>query len=120
MIEKATGERPGHSTSALKAPRLRSMDAKRSLNAVLRRAFGSWDLEVMTGRLRWSPKAGIFAGLPEGEPANLAAWLRLVHPDDREAFERAYQRSLDPAGDGAMRVEARVVSQEGLARWFSW
>ena len=36
-------------------------------------AIVSWDLEVPTGRLRWSPNAGIFPGLPEGEPANLAA-----------------------------------------------
>jgi PAS domain S-box-containing protein len=83
-------------------------------------AIVSWDLEVTTGRLRWLPNAGIFPGLPEGEPANLAAWRSLVHPDDREAFERACQRSLDPAGDGAMRLEGRVAGPNGVVRWFSW
>jgi len=83
-------------------------------------AIVSWDLDVTTGRLRWSPSASIFPGLPEGEPANLAAWLSLVHPDDREAFERAYRRSLDPAGDGAMRLEGRVAGPDGVVRWFSW
>ena len=83
-------------------------------------AIVSWDLEVTTGRLRWLPNTGIFPGLPEGEPASLAAWLSVVHPDDREAFERAYQRSLDPAGDGAMRLEGRLAGPDGVVRWFSW
>jgi len=83
-------------------------------------AIVSWDLEVTTGRLRWSPSAGLFPGLLESEPANLALWRSLVHPDDREAFERAYQRSLDPAGDGVIRLEGRVAGPDGVVRWFSW
>ena len=71
-------------------------------------------------RLRWSPNTGVFSGLPDGEPANLARWLGLVHPDDRDAFQRAYERSLDPAGDGTMRCETGSCSADGVVRWFSW
>jgi len=83
-------------------------------------AIVSWDLEVASQHLRWSPNTAAFPGLPEGEPANLAGWLDLVHPDDRAAFECAYQQSLDPAGDGTMRCECRVVLTGGVVRWFSW
>jgi PAS domain S-box-containing protein len=83
-------------------------------------AIVSWDLDVATGRLRWSPTTGVFPGLPAGEPASLAGWVSVVHPDDRQAFERAYHRSLDPAGDGTMRLESRVAGRDGVGRWFSW
>ncbi len=70
--------------------------------------------------LRCPRRPVVFPGLADGESATLTLWLSLVHPDDRDAFERAYQRSLDPAGDGTMLLESRVVRPDGVVRWISW
>jgi PAS domain S-box-containing protein len=83
-------------------------------------AIASWDLEVATGRMQWSPDASLVLGLPRGEPASKQACLALIHVDDRPSFERACQLSLDPAGDGVMRAEVRVVHPDGALRWVSW
>jgi PAS domain S-box-containing protein len=83
-------------------------------------AIASWDLELPSGQLRWSSSAGVFPGLSEGGPATLARWSELIHRDDRETFQRAHRRSLDPAGDGAMQCETRVVLADRGVRWFSW
>ena len=83
-------------------------------------AIVSWDLDVSTEQLRVFPATDLFPKLVEGESANLTLWRNLVHPDDWEAFERAYQRSLDPAGDGTMHCESRILRPNGVVRWFSW
>jgi PAS domain S-box-containing protein len=80
-------------------------------------AIASWDLDVVSGRLRWAPDAGAL-GLSEGAPSSLALWLKLVHPDDRQAFRSAYERALDPAGDGTMRLESRILPPDGVVRRF--
>ncbi len=80
----------------------------------------TWDVEVASACLRWSPNTGVFAALGEGQPPNLVRWLSMVHPDDRDAFERAYDRSLDPEGDWAMRCEIRAALPGGVIRWLSW
>jgi PAS domain S-box-containing protein len=85
-------------------------------------AIGSWDLEVATGTLRWLPDigGGVVPEATGGQPASLAQWLALIHPDDRAGFERAQARALDPAGPGTMSCESRVVRPDGAVRWLSW
>ena len=80
----------------------------------------SWDLDVPTEQLRLFPTSNLFPKLVESQPASLTVWRNLVHPDDREAFARAHRRSLDPAGDGALYIESRVLRPDGVVRWFSW
>ncbi|MGZ7040715.1 MAG: PAS domain S-box protein, partial [Thermoanaerobaculia bacterium] len=82
-------------------------------------AIVSWDLDVATRELRWSPDTAVLLGV-SSEGSRVDAWLNLVHPDDREAFEQAYQRSLDPSGAGEMRSESRILRTDGTVRWFFW
>jgi PAS domain S-box-containing protein len=79
-------------------------------------AIGCWDLDLATRSLRWSPDLAF----PGGGPQSVDRLLGLVHSDDRDAFERDRNRSLDPAGDGAFRTEVRLVRADGGVRWFSW
>jgi signal transduction histidine kinase len=62
-----------------------------------------------------SPNGRRLYGIPEGDVISLARFLDALHPDDREATRQAVMRSLE--GDGAFRVEYRIVLPDGLVRW---
>ena len=83
-------------------------------------SIASWELDLPTGRLRWSREASVVLGCPQGEPRRFEHLLNLIHVDDRQAFRRAYDDSLDPAGDGMMSGEVRVVRPDGDVRWLSF
>jgi PAS domain S-box-containing protein len=75
-------------------------EALRSSEARLREAqrlagLGSWQLDPTTGELTWSEEIyRIFETTPEEFPGTEAAFLSMVHPDDREMVDQAYRRSL--------------------------
>ena len=59
-------------------------------------------------------------GLSPGQPLTLAGALdALIHPDDRARYFTAVQRALDPAGDGLLREDIRVVRPDGTTRWLA-
>ncbi len=79
--------------------------------------MGTWDVDLTTGMLRWSDGMGVLHGLSDGHaPADLDAYLELVHPDDREAArEKAVRaRSLRSHSD-----EYRIVTADGSVRWIA-
>lgn len=56
---------------------------------------GQWELDLGGGRAEWSP--GVYEILeldPERFPASHLTFLAAVHPDDREAVNRAYSETL--------------------------
>ena len=76
------------------------LHALRDSEARLREAqriaqLGSWELDLATNRLHWSPEIytifEIDAGIFE---ASYEAFLNKVHPDDRTLVNEAYQRSV--------------------------
>ena len=82
-------------------------------------AIVSWDLDVIGKQVTWSRDACDLFGV-SAEIVPVDAWMSLIHPDDRESFDEAYQRSLDPTGAGEMRSECRIVCADGTVRWFFW
>jgi PAS domain S-box-containing protein len=59
-------------------------------------------------------------GLPEDGSLTLAeALATLIHPDDRADYAEAVARATDPAGDGRLRREIRVVHADGSNRWLA-
>jgi len=57
--------------------------------------IGSWELDVQTGKLRWSPQIyRIFELDPDTATVSYQAFLAAIHPADREAVHEAYRRSL--------------------------
>ena len=42
-----------------------------------------------------------------------------IHPDDRLVGLAAFQRACDPAGDGNIAVEQRIVRRDGSVRWIA-
>jgi len=57
-------------------------------------------------------------GLPPGGKLNLAVALEsLIHPDDRAPYAQAVAAAMDPAGDGTLRHDIRVLHSDGSLHW---
>jgi PAS domain S-box-containing protein len=70
---------------------------------------GSWELDLITGRLIWSDEIyRIFGLAPQEFGATYEAFLAAIHPQDRVAVDAAYTGSLQ-AGRNGYEIEHRVV-----------
>jgi len=79
--------------------------------------MGTWDLDVASGQLRWADGMEALHGLPPGAaPADKESFLKLVHPDDREAVA---QRSSQALKLRSHSDEYRIVTPGGAVRWIA-
>ncbi len=78
--------------------------------------LGIWHA-VPYGRMEWSARCREIFGVGDAAIEDFEAFLRLVHPEDREAVRSAVPRWLDPAGDGRYHQEYRCVRPDGSVRW---
>ena len=101
--------------NALKLAQERLQDAQRIAN------LGSWSLDLVSGELIWSEHVyRIFELDPRTFQPSYAAFLELVHPEDRELVDHAYTRSLE--SHGIDEVSHRLLMPDGrvkvvLERW---
>lgn len=85
--------------------RVRAADALRQSEQRLREAqhlavIGSWGLDLRSGALQWSDEVfRIFEIDPTRFGASYEAFLAAIHPQDREAVDLAYRRSVDERSD---------------------
>jgi PAS domain S-box-containing protein len=78
--------------------------------------MGIWEIDLPTGRSSWWPGMERLHGMSaEAPPPDRAAYVAMVHPEDRQRFQEAVERSI--AGSGWHRVEYRVVWPDGSVRW---
>lgn len=71
---------------------------------------------------RGEPDARMLAlfGQPADGTLTLAkALAKLIHPDDRAGYAEAVTRASDPASDGALRTDIRVLHPDGEVRWLA-
>lgn len=74
-------------------------------------------LDVATGEVRWSGSLAALTGGGGGEaPATVAAFLTIVHPDDRAGLNAAVAATT-PDGAPSQR-DLRVVWPDGTAHWY--
>jgi PAS domain S-box-containing protein len=79
---------------------------------------GFWEWEIGPDRIRWSESLGRVHGLDPGEaPAGIAAYLALVHPDDRDSLRGDISDAVRAGGDYVR--EFRVVHADGTERWLA-
>ena len=100
----------------------RAGQALREQEERLRLALDLAGLGVMTidydsGTVAADTTAAALFGLPAREPFPRRALHDRFHPDDREGLERAIAGALDPAGDGRLETELRVLLPDGSTRW---
>jgi PAS domain S-box-containing protein len=76
---------------------------------------GVWSWDPESDRVSWDDTmATLFGVTAETAPRNLATYLALVHPEDRNRVMDRVQRRLP---DGGWTDEYRVLRKDGSARW---
>ncbi|MBN1239526.1 MAG: PAS domain S-box protein, partial [Gammaproteobacteria bacterium] len=80
--------------------------------------FGVFDIDLVANRTWWSPE--LFDILARPRDGVTGAELDVpshVHAEDRQRVEAAIRRAHDPAGDGRVETEHRIVRGDGQVRW---
>ncbi|MGE0081514.1 MAG: PAS domain S-box protein, partial [Thiohalomonadaceae bacterium] len=101
--------------------RRRAEEALRASEERLRQAqriaqIGSWELDLVTNVLYWSDEIyRIFEIDKESFGASYEAFLGLVHPDDREAVNRAYNTSV--ATRTPYSIDHRLLFPDGRIKY---
>lgn len=77
---------------------------------------GLWEWEVTTGRLIWSDQISLQHGMPPGiAPKDFDSYLRMIHPDDREAFLTHVGGALEAHEPYSLAF--RIVWEDGSVHW---
>ena len=80
--------------------------------------IGTWDLDLATGYLFWDERCRAAFDYPLDRPVDYAAFLSMLHPDDREPVDGAVRAAFVPGGPGEYRVEYRTIGfGDGAVRW---
>ncbi|MBF0155346.1 MAG: response regulator, partial [Magnetococcales bacterium] len=92
-------------------------EAKQSLVMAQKIAnLGNWDWNIEKNTLSWSEQIyRIFDVEPNAFEATYEAFLRFVHPDDRDKVEEAVQKSLDHL-ENTYKMRHRIVRSDGVHR----
>ncbi|WP_295384288.1 PAS domain-containing protein [uncultured Thiodictyon sp.] len=78
--------------------------------------LGSWECDVVTDRLYWSPEEfRIFGQDPERFDPCYAAMLAIVHPEDRALLDRVYRESV--ANRTPYELVHRLLLPDGRIAW---
>ncbi len=81
--------------------------------------FGTYDIDLVTGAVYWSPELRELFGIPENGRVIQAPDTppTHTHPADWERVMAAVRAARDPGGDGNFAVEHRVLRPDGTVRW---
>jgi PAS domain S-box-containing protein len=80
--------------------------------------MGTWEWNAETNQVYWSESIEAIYGLPPGGfGGTYAAFLALVHPDDRE---RVASKAIEAASAGSdYEIEFRIVRPDDQVRWIA-
>jgi PAS domain S-box-containing protein len=79
--------------------------------------MATWELDLATGAMTWSPEARrLFGPAHESPGERLPEVLGRFHPDDRAAAEGAIAGAMARPGE-SHRVEVRALAPDGAVRW---
>ena len=106
-----------HDVSARKAMQDALRDNEWRLRLAQRfAAIGLWDWNLQTGELQWSETMLLLLGYEPGEiTIDYESYLAHVHPDDRDAVQKAVDDVL--ASGERFENEHRVRRADGTERW---
>src|SRR5260370_7739504 len=78
--------------------------------------FGSWNWDILTGKVQWSENMERIHGQSAGSFAgNFESFVQCIRQEDRSEVREAIQRALD--GDGKYHSEYRQVRDDGTVGW---
>ncbi len=79
---------------------------------------GTWDWDIVSGKVAWSERVYEFHGVRPGEfPGTIAAFAQIVHPDDVDRVQAAIQNSVSTGSP--YEIEFRVRHDNGAVRWLT-
>jgi PAS domain S-box-containing protein len=79
--------------------------------------IGTFEWNIQTGVIRWTPELEAIYGLPPGGfPGTQGAWEQLIHPEDRAEAARQVRQAIDTGG---FEAEWRVIQPNGAVRWLA-
>jgi PAS domain S-box-containing protein len=98
--------------TALKAGEERYSLAQKAAN------IGSWDLNIVTGKLIWSDEVEPMFGFAHGQfSGTYEAFLKSIHPEDRQFVIESIVACMEQHKD--YHAEHRVVWPDGTVRWLA-
>jgi two-component system CheB/CheR fusion protein len=106
-----------HDVTALKVTEAALRESEQRLRLALEAGrMGSWEWDIQSQRVLWSPGLEAIHGLAPGSFAGtFDAYRQDIHADDRERVERAIHATLR---DGTEHhIEYRIVWQDGTVHW---
>jgi PAS domain S-box-containing protein len=78
--------------------------------------MATWDWDILTNRITWSPNTEALFGLAAGEfDDSYDRFVARLHPDDRERVLEAINAAITMSAD--YDIEFRVVYPNGTIRW---
>ncbi len=78
--------------------------------------MGTWEYDLVSGRVRWSPEIERMHGIPEGSfPGTFEAYQSDLHPDDRGWVLETVQKNIARAVEHKLLY--RIVRPDGAVRW---
>jgi len=78
--------------------------------------MGNWELDLVSGRLWWSPQVyRIFELDPERTEVSYETFLARVHPEDRDMVDRAYRTSVETRQP--YEVHHRLLFDDGRVKY---
>ena len=105
--------------------RVAAIDSLRASEERLRVAagvagFGVFEHDHRAGSFFWSARLREIYGFALDAPADLNAYLGMIHPADMDMITAAVRRAHNPSGDGRFVVEHRLVRpNDGQVRWLA-
>jgi len=77
---------------------------------------GSWDWDILTGSLEWSPQIEPIFGFAEGGfGGSYETFMQAVHSEDREFVQRSVDMAVE--NDAPYDIEHRIVWPDSTVRW---
>jgi len=111
------GELSTDSLSASRLSRELRETQSRMLLATDAADLGIWEWDIVRDEIWLNKVSRARFGAGESERIDFNRFLQLLHPADREQTRQAIQRSL--SGQGELKAEYRLISQDGAARWIA-
>jgi PAS domain S-box-containing protein len=95
-----------------------SAEARETLEMATRAAhLGVWDLNLLSGELKWSPRCREIFGVAMDAPLTADDFRERVHPEDRDRLLTLNAEASDPAIRKIVDAEYRVMQTSGEIRW---
>jgi len=83
--------------------------------------IGTWDFDPVSNILQWDSRCKALFGLPpDAEVSYEGAFLKGLHPEDRERTHDAVSRALAPDSPSPYNIEYRTIGiEDGVERWIA-